>query len=434
MLRGALFCRCLVLALTVAAPRIDARPAGSPPVPDLPPVGPSAFRRPVVIGWQPGETPAAPEGFIVERFAGGFDNPRWPYVLPNGDVLVAQSRTETMTGFPPEVLKTLTEQGLIGKSANNIILLRETASGVERHVFAEGLRQPFGMALVGDDLYVANTDALLRFDYQPGATRLEGQPERIVTLPSGEHTGDWNNHWTRNVVAAPDGEMLYIKVGSGTNVNEQGTDTRERAAVWEVDPATGEYRLYATGLRNPTGLAFEPVTGDLWTTVNERDGLGEDVPPDYLARVVEGADYGWPWVYYGTYPDPFHATRNPERVAAAQETARVPDLPLGGHAVPLGLLFYTGDAFPEKYRRGAFVARRGGVGRSSFLGFDVVFVPFGGGTPTGDIEPFLTGFIADGQAAEVHGRPVGLAMLDDGSLIVTDDAANTIWRVSRAQE
>jgi glucose/arabinose dehydrogenase len=229
---------------------------------------------------------------------------------------------------------------------------------------------------------------------------------------------------------SPDRKKLYLSVGAATNVNAKGIDHPERAAIWELNPDGSDKRLYATGLRNPVGMVNDPFTGDLWATVNERDGLGEDVPPDFLTRVVDGAFYGWPYVYFGTYPDPTHARLNPERVAAAQKTARVPDLALGAHSVPLGLLFYRGQQFPDKYRRGAFVARRGGVSRARLRGFDVVFVPFANGDPVGEIEPFLSGFIEDYDQGTVHGRPVGLAMLPDGSLLVADDAGNTIWRVA----
>ena len=417
-----------------AVPIVSAQPAHSPPVPELPPVGPSVFRQPVIVGWSAGETPSAPPEFRVERFADSLDSPRWPYVLPNGDVLVAQASTEQVSGFPPELLEKLKRQGSFKPSANSILLLRPTDAGVERYTFIEGLSQPFGMILLGDKLYVANTDSLVRFAYREGATRVEQAPEKLLDIPAGDQAGNWNNHWTRNLAVRPDGRKLYLSVGAATDVSAEGIAPAERAAVWEINPDGSGKRLYATGLRNPTGMAFDPWSGSLWATVNERDGLGEDVPPDYLTRVVDGAFYGWPYVYFGSYPDPTQVKLNPGKVEQARQSARVPDLALGGHAVPLGLLFYRGKAFPDRYREGAFVARRGGVGRARFLGFDVVFVPFADGAPTGEIEPFLGGFIQDYDKGTVRGRPVGLAEMQDGSLLVTDDGANIIWRIRAADK
>lgn len=419
------FAACLLLS-SVAMPRS----VEGPPVPELPPVSQGVFRQPVISDWSANQAPTAPPGFVVEEFAGKLNFPRWLLVLPNGDVLVSQARAESLGGIAPETVEALTRQGVLGPSPNTIILLRQTDEGLMRNVFLDGLRQPFGMALLAGYLYVANTDELVRYRYHPGAIRIDSMPEKLLTIPAGEQTTYWNNHWTRNIVVSPDRKKLYLSVGAATNVNEKGNDHPDRAAIWELNPDGSDKRLYATGLRNPVGMDNDPFTGDLWATVNERDGLGEDVPPDFLTRVVDGAFYGWPYVYFGTYPDPTHARLNPERVAAAQKTARVPDLALGAHSVPLGLLFYRGHQFPDKYRRGAFVARRGGVSRARLLGFDVVFVPFANGDPVGEIEPFLSGFIEDYDQGTVHGRPVGLAMLPDGSLLVADDAGNTIWRVA----
>ena len=407
-------------------------PPDGPPVPELAPVGPSTFRAPKIIGWPGGKTPAAPAGFVVRRFAENLDSPRWLLALPNGDVLVSQSRPERLAGMPDDVIQAMTRLGFLGPSANNIILLRERDDGITQSTLIEALNLPHGMLLLGKYLYVANTDALLRFPFEPGQTRIAAPGEKILAIPAGEQTNHWNNHWTRNVIASADGDKIYLTVGAGTNANENGVEHPERAAIWEINPDGSGKRLYATGLRNPVGIDLEPVSGDLWTTVNERDGLGEDVPPDFMTRVVDGAFYGWPYVYYGTYPDPFHAQANPDKVAAAQKLARVPDLALGGHSVPLGLHFYRGSRFPEKYHRGAFVARKGGVGRAEFLGYDVVFIPFENGVPTGVIERFLTGFIADRTLGTVHGRPVAIAELADGSLVISDDAGNTVWRVSYA--
>jgi len=331
-----------------------------------------------------------------------------------------------MSGMPPEVISLLTRQGVLGPSANSIVLLRPTHGRVDRYTLLDNLHQPFGMLALDGYLYVANTDALVRFPFRVGDTKISSPAEQVIDLPAGRY----NNHWTRNVMATPDGSRLLVTVGAGTNVNEEGVDPPDRAAIWEIRPDGSGKRLLATGLRNPVGLAYEPVGGELWTTVNERDGLGEDVPPDYLARVVDGAFYGWPFVYFGTYADPVQAKLNPAEVERARQTARVPDVALGAHSVPLGLHFYRGSAFQDRYRRGAFVARRGGGSRTVFIGFDVVFVPFRDGLPSGPAEPFLSGFIADNGQAQVYGRPVGLAELPDGSLLVADDAGNTVWRVA----
>jgi glucose/arabinose dehydrogenase len=426
-LRGSRAVPAAILLTCLVGGAVAVVSAANPPVPELPPPGPPVFRLPKLVPWPAGAGPVAPAGYRVQRFASDLDSPRWLHVLGNGDVLVAQSRTETMHGMPPEVIALLTRQGVLGPSANSIVLLRPTRGRVERYTLLDNLNQPFGMLARDGYLYVANTDGLVRFRFQPGETRIVSPAERVIDLPAGR----FNNHWTRNVVATPDGSRLLVTVGAGTNVNEEGVEPPDRAAIWEIRPDGSGKRLLATGLRNPVGLAYEPVTGSLWTTVNERDGLGEDVPPDYLAKVVDGAFYGWPYVYFGTYADPVQAKLNPAEVERAQQTARVPDLALGAHSVPLGLHFYRGSAFEDRYRRGAFVARRGGGSRKVFIGFDVVFVPFRDGRPSAPAEPFLTGFIADNGRAEVYGRPVGLAELPDGSLLVADDAGNTIWRVVR---
>jgi glucose/arabinose dehydrogenase len=416
-----------LLALVTGAFAATPDKRAGPPVPELPSPGPGGFRLPVVVPWPSGTSPAVPEGFRAERFATALDHPRNLHVLANGDVLVAQARTETMGGMPPGVVEVLKQQGVFGTSANIVLLLQATPRGLERRVLLKNLRQPYGLLHADGWLYVACTDALWRYPYQVGDTAVRGSGEKLVEIPVGAD----NNHWTRNVVSGPDRSLL-LTVGAATNINEGGTDPADRAAIWVLQRDGSGKRLYATGLRNPVGLAADPATGRWWTTVNERDGLGDEVPPDYLAEVVEGADYGWPFVYFGTYPDPTHQRLNPERVAAAARTARVPDLALGGHTVPLGLHFYRGSAFPERYRSGAFIARRGGVGRAMPAGFDVIFVPFVDGRPTGAIEPFLTGFVPDARAPQVHGRPVGLAELPDGSLLVADDAGNTLWRIRAA--
>jgi glucose/arabinose dehydrogenase len=415
----------LVMAFAASAQAGDLE---NPPIPKLPPPGAAVFRMPKLVPWPAGGAPVVPAGFRVERFAAGLDGPRSLCVLPDGAVLVAQARTERLAGLPPAVVEALTRQGVFGPSANTIVMLRSRPGGSERHEFLSGLRQPYGMLVLGDWFYVANTDSLLRFRYRPGAARPEGAAEKIADLPAREP----NNHWTRNIAAAPDGRTIFLAVGSGTNINEGGTDGADRAAIWAMRPDGRERRLYATGLRNPVGLEHDPATGQLWATVNERDGLGEDVPPDYLTRVLEGAFYGWPWVYFGGYADPTHARLDPRGVEQAKQRARVPDLALGAHTVPLGLHFYRGSMFPGRYRAGVFVARRGGGGRARFEGFDVVFVPFRDGQPSGSIEPFLGGFVASLDRGEVYGRPVDVAELPDGSLLVSDDGGDLIWRISYA--
>jgi glucose/arabinose dehydrogenase len=403
-----------------------ARPPDSPPVPEIPAPSASVFRLPRLVARPDGWVPTAPAGFRVEPFAAGLESPRSMLVLPGGDVLVAEGRTERMGDMPPAVIEALTKQGVFGPSPDRVLRLSRSAGGVTVTTALTGLNQPYGLLLLGDWLYVANTDGLVRFRYDRRKGRIDDRAEPILPLPAGEP----NNHWTRNLLATRAGDRILVTVGAATNANEEGRDPPDRAAIWEVRPDGSGKRLLATGLRNPVGLDFDPATGELWTTVNERDGLGEDTPPDYLARVVDGGFYGWPWVYFGTYPDPVQAKRDPQGVARARETARVPDLALGGHSVPLGLRFLRGTAFPERYRSGAFVARRGGGSRTRYLGFDVVFVPFAAGRPTGAVEPFLGGFIADDARGEVYGRPVDLAELPDGSLLVSDDAGQAIWRVS----
>jgi len=418
----------LLLAPVAQAQTPSARAVGGPPVPALPPVGPAVFRMPTLVPRPAGWLPSAPAGFRVSVFAEGLASPRRLLRLPNGDVLVAQARTERMAGLPDAVVESLTRQKIFGPSPDKILLLRQRDGRLERYEFLAGLRQPFGMLLLDGWLYVANTDALLRFPYVAGATRVEAPPEKLLDLPAGEV----NNHWTRNLVASADGRLIFIGVGAATNVDEQQRDPPERAAVWAFEPRTGARRVYASGLRNPVGLALDPATGHLWATVNERDGLGEDVPPDYLARVVEGAFYGWPYVYFGTYPDPTWLRLDRERVADAARRARVPELALGGHSVPLGLLFHRHASWPARYREGAFIARRGGGGRVRYLGYDVVYAPFREGVPAGDVESFLTGFVADYDRATVYGRPVDLLELADGALLVSDDAGDVIWRVDYA--
>jgi glucose/arabinose dehydrogenase len=403
-----------------------------PAAPDLPEpfATESAVKFARVVGWPEGRTPTAPEGFRVSLYAEGLEAPRWLYVLPNGDVLVSQARFSDPQGLPPAVREELRKAAMTGPSPNTITLLRDAdhdGSPEVRETFLEGLNQPFGMLLLGDRLYIANTDGLVRYPYQEGQTRISAKGEKVLDLPAG----GYNNHWTRNVVVSPDGSKLYVSVGSATNVDEEGVDAKDerRAAILEANPDGSGMRVFASGLRNPNGMGWAPSTNTLWTVVNERDGLGDDLVPDYLTSVRDGAFYGWPYSYYGQHPDPRKKGERPDLVAKAV----VPDLALGSHVAALGLFFYEGEALPERYRGGAFIGEHGSWNRSRLSGYKVAFVPFAGGRPSGPPEDFLTGFIASEEPAEVYGRPVGLAELPDGSLLVADDAAGRIWRVSAAE-
>jgi len=386
---------------------------------------PSAVKFPKVIGWPAGKTPTAPDGFTVSLFADDLDSPRWMYQLPNGDVLVAESKTvpkpEKAAEASPEKKEGVKKSKMVGESANRITLFRAGDGKLERHVFAKELKQPLGMALVGDALFVGCTDAVLRFPYKTGQTKLDGAGTKVMDLPAG----GYNNHWTRNLLPNKDGTKLYVSVGSASNVGEHGTaEEMLRANILEINLDGTALRVFASGLRNPVGMDWEPATGKLWTAVNERDELGDELVPDYLTSVKDGAFYGWPYSYFGDHVDPRRKGERPDLVAKAV----VPDVPLGSHTASLGLAFYRGEAFPEKYRGGAFVGQHGSWNRSTFVGYKVVFVPFKDGKPTGKTEDFLAGFIANKD--EVYGRPVGVTVLQDGSMLVTDDASNRIWRVT----
>jgi len=413
----------LPLSLLLAATGVSADPPG----PKLPPAFEtrSATHHPKVIGWPDGRTPTAPPGFKVTLFADGFDSPRWLYVLPNGDVLVAESRTLPPKQADPEKKKGLEKSKTVtGGSANRITLLRDVDKDGRpevREVFLTGLNQPFGMCLIGKTLFVANTDSVVTFDYEDGKTKLEGKGRKVLDLPAG----GYNNHWTRNLLPGRDGKKLYVTVGSGSNVAEHGTANELlRANILEVNPDGTALRVFAGGLRNPVGLAWEPRTGALWTAVNERDELGDELVPDYVTSVKDGAFYGWPYAYFGRNEDPRRKGERPDLVAKTV----VPDLDVGSHTASLGLCFYTGTAFPEKYRGGLFIGQRGSWNRSTFAGYRVAFVPFKDGKRAGEIEDFLTGFIAN--ADDVYGRPVCVAVAPDGALLVTDDVTNRIWRVA----
>lgn len=389
----------------------------------------SAMNFSKVIGWKDGETPQAPEGFTVTRFAHNFQNPRWMYQLPNGDILVVESNT------PHSWLEKL-GAAVIGanksndmrNSANRITLLRDTtADGIPdlRTSFLEGLNLPFGLLLIKDKLYVANTDAVLVFDYTNGQTLINSVGKKIIDLSAGKV----NQHWTRNLLANSDQSKIYIAIGSGTNVAEKGLDLeKDKARIWEINPDGTGLKVYASGLRNPVGMGWEPSTGTLWVTVNERDKLGDELVPDYLTSVKEGGFYGWPYSYFGQHYDP--RVKEEEQDSALVASALVPDIPLGAHTASLGLVFYTHTAFPEKYQGGAFVAQHGSWNRSKLSGYRVVFIPFKNGKAVKAPEDFLTGFIVDPDKDAVRGRPTGLLLLKDGSLLLTDDTSDTIWRIA----
>ncbi|WP_250515541.1 sorbosone dehydrogenase family protein [Caballeronia sp. INDeC2] len=381
--------------------------------------------------WAQGQKPTAAAGFDVTAFAAGLEHPRWVAALPNGDVLVAESNApakhDENAGIKGAVMKKVQKRAGAGvESPDRIVLLRDAdGDGVAetRTVFIDKLHSPFGMALVGDDLYVADTDAILRFKYEDGATQISTPGEKFIDLPAG----DINHHWTKNVIASRDGKKLYVTVGSNSNAAENGIDAENgRAAIMEVDIESKQARLFATGLRNPNGMSWQPQSGALWTVVNERDELGDELVPDYLTSVKDGAFYGWPYSYFGQHVDD---RVKPQRADLLQ-SAIVPDYALGAHTASLGLTFYDGNAFPERYRNGAFIGQHGSWNRKPKSGYKVIFVPFDNGKPSGPPEDILTGFLSpDGHAL---GRPVGVAVDGKGALLVADDVGNTIWRVAPA--
>jgi glucose/arabinose dehydrogenase len=380
-----------------------------------------------LIGWQKGQMPNAPAGFKVSLYANGLDNPRNIYVAANGDVFVSEANTEVkgVKKIGASIIGAAGSEDL-GKSANNILLFRDTnGDGIPdlKTVFLSGLNQPFGMLILGNWFYVANTDGLWRFVYKPGQTHIAGPGKKIVNLPAG----GYNNHWTRNLRANAAGTKIYISVGSGTNVMEKGPANEvRRADVLEINPdGTGEH-IYASGLRNPAGIDFQPQTHVLFAAVNERDELGDNLVPDYLTSVKPGGFYGWPYSYFGQHLDPRVKEKRPDLV----KRAIVPDFELGAHTASLGLAFYSAKKFPQHYWNGAFIGQHGSWNRSALAGYKVTFVPFANGKPAGKMEDFLTGFIANPAKQEVHGRPVGIAIAKDGSVLVADDSGNTIWRIS----
>jgi glucose/arabinose dehydrogenase len=433
-----LFTAALLVLLQTACAESSRLPEGAQtgPNPQLP--APQSSRIPTVHiapakGWPQGMTPKAAPGFAVAAYAAQLQHPRWLYVLPNGDVLVAETaappKPEDGKGIKGWAMgKFMKRAGSAVPSANRITLLRD-ADGDGRpeakSTFLDNLNSPFGMALVNSDLYVANTDAVLRFRYVPGDTRIEGGGEKVADLPGGP----LNHHWTKNLIASPDGKRLYATVGSNSNVAENGMDKEtNRAAILEIDPASGTTRLFASGLRNPNGMGWQPHDGRLWTVVNERDELGSDLVPDYLTSVRDGGFYGWPYSYFGRHVDKRAQPPRPDLV----EKALVPDYALGSHVAPLGLVFYEKSLFPEKYKGGAFIGLHGSWNRKPLSGYRVVFVPFQDGKPSSPApSDILTGFVdGDGKAM---GRPVGVAVDKAGALLVADDVGNAIWRVTPAQ-
>jgi glucose/arabinose dehydrogenase len=385
-----------------------------------------------VIGWKKGETPSVAQGLKVQALATGLQHPRSLYVLPNGDILVVESKspnTQPITRPKDLVMGWVeswaTSGGDTGAS-NRITLLRDAnGEGVPeaQSVFLDHLNSPFGVALVGNDLFVANTDAIVRYPYNEGDTKIAAPGTTLTELPGGPI----DHHWTKSLAASADGTLLYVGIGSNSNITENGMEAeRDRAAIWQVDRATGRHRIFASGLRNPNGLSFEPQSGALWAVVNERDELGPDLVPDYLTSVKDGAFYGWPYSYYGQHVDPRVRPERPDLVAKAI----APDYALSSHVAPLGLAFYTGTSLPEIYRGGAFVGEHGSWNRDPLNGYKVVFIPFSNGQPNGMAQDVVTGFLnGDNQA---RGRPVGLAIDKSGALLIADDVGNTVWRVTSA--
>jgi len=407
---------------------------GFGPAPSLPAPRSSLIPQvgvPDVVGWPAGAAPDAPPGFTVSRYAEGLEHPRWLLVLPNGDVLAAEaaappsSGDKTNTGIRAWFQKMLMKKVKSAvPSSNKIILLRDAdGDGVAemRTVFAQGLTSPFGMTFVGGTLYVANADGVVSFPYRTGQTEVVGVGTKVFDLPGPPI----NHHWTKNVVATPDGTKLFATVGSNSNIGDNGMAAEEgRAAIWVYDLASGQARVYATGIRNPNGLDFEPTTGAMWTVSNERDEIGPDLPPDYLTTVREGGFYGWPYSYWGRNVDKRVKPPRPDLVAKAI----TPDYGLGPHTASLGLTFYRASAFPARYRGGAFVGQHGSWNRQPLNGYRVVFVPFANGRPQTPAEEFLTGFLnADNK---IQGRPVGVAVDSKGALLVADDVGGVVWRVA----
>lgn len=387
------------------------------------------------VGWQPGETPTVPAGFRIQALATGLSNPRNVIALANGDVLIVESRKEG--GEPVQrpkdpirdwIMSMAHGQAKSGEApgtSNRITLVRDANGDGQpdgRSVLVDQLNAPFGVAVAGNNLYVANTDAIVRYPFTPGQSRITAAPVKLLDLPAGPI----NHHWTKSLTASPDGSLLYVGVGSNSNAMERGSVAEmNRAAILQVDPRSGAFKVFASGLRNPNGLTFYPGSNTLWAAINERDELGPNLVPDYITSVRPGAFYGWPYSYYGQHLDPRVKPQRPDLVASAIP----PDYSLGSHVAPLGLAFYTGANFPAGFRGGAFVGEHGSWNRTDPHGYKVAFIAFQGGRPSGIPQDFVTGFLKDGKS---RGRPVGVAIDRTSALLIADDVGNTVWRVSYA--
>ena len=430
-LRRLMACGMALCLAACSAATHEPLPTGIGLAPSLPPPDPPlvpTVNAAKAVGWESHEVPLAAEGFEVDAYARNLKHPRWTYVLPNGDVLVAETnapdRPDDGRGIKGWIAgKVMARAGATVPSANRITLLRDANRDgrVELQVtLLEGLSSPFGMALVGDRLFVANSDAIVAYPYREGDSRIDAPGTVLAALPAGTR----NHHWTKSLLASRDGRTLYVGVGSNSNIGENGMDEEaERAAILAVDVATGRTRVFASGLRNPVGMAWQPQSGALWTVVNERDELGNDLVPDYFTSVRDGDFFGWPYSYFGQHLDPRVEPQRPDLVSSA----RAPDYALGAHTASLGLVFYEASGFPARYRGGAFIGQHGSWNREPRSGYQVVFVPFLRGQPNGAMEPVLTGFLdAKGQA---RGRPVGVAVDPTGALLVADDVGGIVWRL-----
>jgi len=407
--------------------------AGYGPHPTL--IAPNATLIPTLnfanaVGWPKGAQPTPARGLAVNAFAAGLDHPRWLYVLPNGDVLVAETTApphpddeKGIRGFVAKII--MGSAGAGSPSPNRIVLLRDTkGDGIadQRFVFLKGLNTPFGMTLVGDTLYVADTDAVLAFPYHDGDTEITAPGRKVTDLPAGTI----NHHWTKNIIASQDGSKLFVSIGSNSNVGENGMEAEAgRADIWEVDSATGQHRVFASGIRNGNGMDWNPVTGELWVAVNERDEIGSDLVPDYMTSVKDGGFYGWPYSYYGQHVDTRIQPQRPDLVAKATP----PDYALGSHTASLGLTFSTGEKLGAEYSDGVFIGQHGSWNRNPRAGYRVIFVPFKDGKPDGMPVEVLTGFLS--ASGEAQGRPVGVVIDKKGALLVSDDVGNVVWRVSK---
>ncbi len=431
-LRTLLICLPFVALLACSATVKSSTSSGVGTNPNLP--APSQSLIPTIniapaVGWQTGKNPIAVADLTVKSFARDLDHPRWLYVLPNGDVLVAETnapaKPDDNKGIKAKIKGMVMKHAGAGvSSANQITLLRDTdGDGVAdvRSVLLEDLNAPFGMALIGNKLYIANSNAIIMFPYASGDLQISALGTKLTDLPAGL----LNHHWTKNIIASADGTKLYVTIGSNSNVAENGMEAEtDRAAIWEVNIKTGAHRIFASGLRNPNGLAWEPTSNKLWTVVNERDELGNDLVPDYLTSVQDGGFYGWPYSYYGQHVDERVKSQQPALVAKAI----VPDYALGAHTASLGLASSSGTSLPERFSNGMFIGQHGSWNRKPFSGYQVIFVPFKDGKPIGLPLNVLTGFLS--ETGKAYGRPVGVALDKRGALLVADDVGNIVWRVT----